>query len=182
MAAPPNKRLRLRSTSGEGPENEATENEPVDREIAESKRKPKQVSILLLNDYCLYEVIKQMPLNDLCALSQTCQRIHALCTYFFQRGFKEKILIIDSIHEDGRLVKHPSNESYVNIFEKNIQNVVFGRNCASKNALQRLNLFYKPHQTIEGEGVQEVVQNAAVMERSSVWKAGPRVCVNLMVL
>lgn len=176
MASPPIKRLKLQSQSDEGSENEASENESVDSQTSEPKRKSKKASILSLNDDCLYEVIKKLPLNDLCAMGETCERIHALCADYFPRGFKEKVLIIDSVREDGGFVKRPSAEKYIDIFETSIRNVVLGKDCASKKALQRLNSVYKRHQTIEGEGDQEVIQNIAVIKelRLESWSNGLR--------
>lgn len=144
MALRRSKRLKLEAESAQTSYDESVDTLP---EKAKRKTKPKTVQtdleFLSLNDYCLYAIFENLSLNDVCAVSQTCQRLYEVCVTHFQRCHKEKVLTIHNVRKNGNLEYHPKNEKYVNVFANNIQNVTLSKPFAVKANLKELSRIYK---------------------------------------
>ncbi|XP_055305886.1 uncharacterized protein LOC129570342 [Sitodiplosis mosellana] len=104
----------------------------------------------LKDDYC-YDILRRLPLDDLCALSRTCTRLHSLCGKQFLEKYPSKIMRIDSIQEDGTWVKEPRDEMYIKCFDKSIRNVILNGD-GLETKLDVVNEFYK------GEKMEGVVK------------------------
>ncbi|XP_055305929.1 uncharacterized protein LOC129570379 [Sitodiplosis mosellana] len=106
-----------------------------------------------LKDDCCYDILRRMPLDDLCALSGTCTRLHSLCGKQFLEKYPSKVMRIDSIQEDGTWIKEPRDEMYIKCFDKSIRNVILNGD-GLKTKLDVVNEFYKGK---EMEGVVKEV-------------------------
>lgn len=126
--------------------------EPVEcKEVKpeEPKRKSKPhdeaeaTSLLSLNDDCIYAILGKLSLSNLCAVSKTCQRLHALASNQFPRSHKSKVMTITDVAENGDLVVSQKKEKYIRCFEKNIQNITFAKSIAKKRTLREVNKAYR---------------------------------------
>ncbi|XP_055305919.1 uncharacterized protein LOC129570369 [Sitodiplosis mosellana] len=106
----------------------------------------------LKDEYC-YDILRRLPLDDLCALSGTCTRLHSLCGKQFLEKYPSKVMRIDSIQEDGTWVKEPRDEMYIKCFDKSIRNVILNGD-GLETKLDVVNEFYKGK---EMEGVVKEV-------------------------
>lgn len=83
-----------------------------------------ETRFLDLNDDCILTIFDQFPINDLCSMSFTCQRIQTLAFYHYQRLFPEKIIVIDvKKNRHKSIVFSDQQEKCVKYFSKCISNV-----------------------------------------------------------
>lgn len=102
----------------------------------------------LLDDNCCYEILRCLPLDDLCALSQTCVRLFNLCSSQFVIDYPAKVMHIEGIAKDGKFKTGPSQEKYVTAFKKSIRNIVLhGKPLASK--LNVVNSYYNQNESMK---------------------------------
>ncbi|XP_055325841.1 uncharacterized protein LOC129579698 [Sitodiplosis mosellana] len=101
-----------------------------------------------LNDDCCYEILRKLPLDDLCALSCTCVRLHNLCSKQFQKEYPSKVMRIEGTYFDGKLIKQPNEEKYISCFDKSIRNLVLL--CSSANDLAAVSAFYRQNEEVSG--------------------------------
>lgn len=129
-----------------------------------------------LIDDCCREILRRLPLDDLCALSRTCMRLYNLCSEQFPLQYKSKVVYIDV--RDGELIMTPSNEEYVKCFAKHIQNVVLSdRVVASK--LDAVQAFYS--QSNSSEGAQTAVNIKQIsFEDCTLTKAGGKAIADML--
>lgn len=142
MATRRSERLKRQAESAPVSYDESVETPPAK---LERKTEPTavQTDFLSLNDDCLYTIFENLSLDDICAMSETCQRLYKVCATHFQRYHKEKVLIFNNVRKDGSLENQPKGEKYVNAFAKNIRNVTFGQSFAVKANLEQLHTFYE---------------------------------------
>lgn len=67
---------------------------------------------MMLIDDCCDEILRRLPLNDLCALSCTCTLL--------QKEYPSKVLHIKYALGCDTLIKDPSEERYISCFDKSI--------------------------------------------------------------
>lgn len=120
---------------------------PVEEQLAEPKPKKKKTSILSLNDDCLDTILRKLSLSDLCAVSETCKRLKILASQHFMRYHKSKVMTIQDVDKDEKLVLRHKDEEYIRCFEKCIQNVTFDKSLALKATLRSVNKVYHSKQT-----------------------------------
>lgn len=102
-----------------------------------------------LDDNCCYEIMRRLPLDDLCTLSQTCVRLHNLSVKQFQLDYPAREMHIEGIADDGKLMTGPKQEKYIAAFEKCIRNIVLhGDPLVSK--FDVLSTYYKQDETMSG--------------------------------
>ncbi|XP_055325768.1 uncharacterized protein LOC129579625 [Sitodiplosis mosellana] len=117
----------------------------------EQNDEPNKSAFEKLKDECCYDILRRLPLDDLCALSSTCTRLHSLCGQQFQEEYPSKVMRIESIQEDGTWVKEPRDEMYIKCFDKSIRNVILNGD-GLETKLDLVNEFYK------GEEMEGVVK------------------------
>lgn len=138
MASKP-KRMKLNK-----PATQKLEDEPVEDE--KQRYEPKRisdVSFMTLNNDCIFAILQKLSLSNLCAISQTCQRLQTLAFDHFKRCHKSKVLTITDAKENGQLVVWPKEEKYIRCFEKCIQNVTFEKSLAKKSILRDVYKVYR---------------------------------------
>lgn len=112
----------------------------------------KECKFDLLNDNCCIDILRRLPLVDLCALSRTCIRLYNLCNKQFQLEYPSKVMYIDGVDDNGDFIKGPSQEKYVDAFDKSIQNIVLrGKPLASK--LDVVNAYYNQDESVNDRPV-----------------------------
>lgn len=92
---------------------------------------------MMLIDDCCDEILRRLPLDDLCALSLTCTLLHRLCSKQFRKEYTHKVMSFQSVKrgirgiivKDGILIKEPSDEKYITCFKKSIQSIII---CGTK--------------------------------------------------
>lgn len=112
-------------------------------EQVDAKSKKNPTEFLALNDFCCLEIFKYLPLNDVCALSQTCRRLHALGTSHFMLNYDSKVLVY--IDWSGRWLHtfpYPKDGNYNKCFAKNIQNVTLLKHFSTIECMEKLNMIY----------------------------------------
>lgn len=110
-----------------------------------NQRSMKQpTDFLALNDKVLLEIFKYLPLNDVCSLSQTCRRMHALGASHFMLNYKSKVIVfVDWWY--GNLTTFPNQiqEKYIECFAKNMRSVTLLKHFSTINAMKKLSQFYQ---------------------------------------
>ncbi|XP_055313091.1 uncharacterized protein LOC129574731 [Sitodiplosis mosellana] len=123
----------------------------------ENKQSMKQsTDFLALSDHCLLEIFKYLPLNDVCSLSQTCRRMHALGSSHFMLNHKAKVMVfVDWLY--GNLFTFPrvNQEKYIECFAKSMRSVTLLRHFSTIAAMEQLNEFYQKETKAEAEAEAE---------------------------
>lgn len=96
--------------------------------------------IMSLVDDCFYEICRKLSPDDICALSQTCDRFKSLTWNHFSHMNQSKVMVIEGISKEGKLLVGPKNEKYIGCFENHIQSVVLNANV--KKSLKQLYEIY----------------------------------------
>lgn len=115
------------------------------------KEKSKLEELMLIDD-CCDEILRRLPLDDLCALSRTSTLLHKLCSKQFRKEYPSKVMSIKGVCGDGTLAKGPCNEKYIQCFDKSIQSIIsegafFGQMTAQ---LQAVKEFYNQNEQTKG--------------------------------
>lgn len=100
-------------------------------------------TLFSLNNDCFYAIFNRLSLNDLCSVSETCQRLQELSSDHFSRRYTSKVLMIDNVTDSGHLIKGPTGEKYVNCFALSSRTVSLGQKLGSKAGLKRLERYYR---------------------------------------
>lgn len=80
--------------------------------------------MLTINDDCIYKILDFITLNDLCSLSQTCQKLYVLCADHFRRKYpNEAKKEVRMKIEDNETTYYAQNYclKYFNNFIKNVK-------------------------------------------------------------
>lgn len=134
----PPKRKRMKRSVAQEPEDEVVEKKPKRKSQPKSK-----MPFMSLNDDCISVILGKLSLSNLCAVSKTCKRLQALATDQFMRYHKSKVLTINNVTENDDLVLWSKEPEFIQCFEKNIQNVTFGKALATKPTLRAVNKVYR---------------------------------------
>lgn len=103
---------------------------------------------LNLNDNCILEIFNYLPLNDVCSLSETCRRMHALGSGHFMLKYKSKVMVfVDWLY--GNLITFPDKEKYRKCFAKKMRSVTLLKHFSTIAAMQKLNKIYEPKEGAE---------------------------------
>lgn len=77
-----------------------------------------------LNDDCIYEIIKRLPLDDLCAISETCVRFNDLASDQFLRQYPGLLTSSElNIFEENGEIKFEPLENYERCFSQFVETV-----------------------------------------------------------
>lgn len=110
-------------------------------QVPASKRlKKEQTELLALNDFCFLELFKYLPLNGVCALSQTCKRLYTLGSDHFMRNYKSKELAYIRLR-NGQPITFPNTDDarYATCFARNIRAVTLCEHFSTIEAMEKLN-------------------------------------------
>lgn len=127
-----------------------------------TKSKKQSTEFLALNDSCCLEIFKYLPLNDVCALSQTCRRMYALGSNHFMLNYESKVLVyIDSCNlsfNGGLLHTFPymKDANYASCFAEKIQNVTLLKHFSTIQAMKELNTIYQCGNDDENSNVSAI--------------------------
>lgn len=114
---------------------------PIQNDVDSKKQ---STEFLSLNDFCCLEIFKYLPLNDVCALSQTCRRLHALGTNHFTHNYKSKVLVyIDRIRGSLHTFPDTKDAKYAKCFAEQIQNVTLLKHFSTIQAMEKLSQIYQ---------------------------------------
>lgn len=110
----------------------------------------KECKFDLLDDGCCYEILRRMPLVDLCSLSQTCVRLYKLCSKQFQVDYPSKVMYIEGLDDNGKFIKGPSQEKYIGAFDKSVRNIVLNGKQREQLAtkLDVVNAYYNQDESV----------------------------------
>lgn len=96
-----------------------------------------------LNDDCVFEIMKWLPLDELCSLSSTCRSLQQLAQHFFTRRFPEQAGEIKEFENKNRFVKYNGNvKNYVKCFCK-MPNISLDNSYSSPAKLAELKLVFQ---------------------------------------
>lgn len=97
-----------------------------------------ETTFLSMNDDCIFEVLNFLNLNGLCAVAQTCQRLHRLAKENFHRRFQVLSKEVERLEESGNgLCYDPNVASHLTIFST-IRKVTLGKWLESVVRLERI--------------------------------------------
>lgn len=90
-----------------------------------------EVSLLRLNDDCLFEVFSWLPMLDLCAVRTTCSRLKSLTESYFSRTYKSLHTDSNSIKSDFGSVKRDEMHQILSAFGNHVETLTMdARNVA----------------------------------------------------
>lgn len=112
-----------------------------------------------LNDNCILEVFDYLPLNDVCSLSETCRRMHALGSGHFMLKYKSKVLVfVDWLYRNLITFPFPFQEKYRKCFAKSMRSVTLLKHFSTIAAMQKLNKCYEREEGSEAASSIEAIR------------------------
>lgn len=95
-----------------------------------TEEESKSTDLETSNEDCVYKILQYLPLNDLCAVGQTCTRLQEFGAKYLHRKYpkflSESVVIIE---EENGVIGIKQTENHVKCFSRQIRNVQL---CHSK--------------------------------------------------
>lgn len=95
----------------------------IEEPLSDLLVKKSTIELIDLNDYCLFDIFKWLPLNEFCVISETCQRIQKVATKYFTRKYPEKVSGQVTITRKMGQIDTTPKENYVKAFSHCFENI-----------------------------------------------------------